>query len=148
MTNNVINITQEPPPTHHTGPSVLFLQPYAKHRPKYGHFAKVGFDSFAHETFHQSFGFGFKDASVCLVLQSAPFGQRLHDHDFLFTGSALLRYSGVSVSDPLQSASVVYGGFSHTVLLLLGMRPSVQDLQVDCIASSAYMPVAAHDEHV
>ena len=148
MTNNVINITQEPPSTHHTGPSVLFLQPYAKHRPKYRHFAKVGFDSSAHGTCHQSFGFGFKDASVCLVLQSAPFGQRLHDHESLFTGSALLRYSGVSVSDPLQSASVVYGGFSHAVLLLLGMRPSVQGLQVDCIASSAYIPVVAHDEHV
>ena len=127
---------------------MLFLQPYAKHRPKYGHFAKVGLDGSAHGTFHQSFGFGFKVASVCLVLQSAPLGQRLHDHDALFTASALLRYSGVSVSDPLQSASVVYGGFSHAVLLLLGMRPSLQDLQSDCIASSAYIPVAAHDAHV
>ena len=87
-------------------------------------------------------------ASVCLVLQSAPCGQRLHDHDALFKRSALFRYSGVSVSDPLQSAIVLYGGFSHAVLLLLGMRPSVQGLQVDCIASSAYIPVVAHDEHV
>jgi hypothetical protein len=150
MTNNIIKFKQEPPSTHHTGPPVLFLQPCTKHRPKYGHFAKVGLDGSAHETFHQSFGCGFKVARVCLVLQSAPLGQRLQVHDVL-SSPALFRYSGVPVLNPLQSAIVVYGGFSHAVLLLLGTSPVLsvsQDLQSTCFDSSANMCVVAQDTHV
>ena len=150
--NKYQTIQQAPPPsTHHNGPSVLFLHPCAKHRPKYGHLAKVGFDRSAHGTRHQSFGFGFNLSRVFAEpLQSAPLGQRTHDHDASFRTSALLKYSGSSVlSIPLQSATVLYGGFLHAVLLLLGMRPSSQVLHFVCMASSAYIPVvAAHDTHV
>ena len=66
-------------------------------------------------------------------LQAAPSGQSTQVVQFILLGILSFKYSVF-----LQSCGIFHGGFSQLVCILLGILPSVHDLQCNCLRSSLY----------